>query len=189
MRLNIKQSVITATLVNLLYLGGCVPPAAFVQMSAMKQSEEYAIKQFQIAESYRIEENFEQAYRHYRYAAYEGHQEAARWLGKYYYEGIGTKKNYYSARRIFEMIVLRDEADEEQEAYLYLCEIDFYGKGRPATVVQGYKWMLIATRDDPDMRKQLHAELQPDIKQRHIETAVRYAKSWLRWRNRDVSGI
>ena len=160
-----------------------------MQVSAIKQSEEYAIQQFQVAEGYRLEENFEEAYRHYRYAAYEGHQEAARWLGKYYYAGIGTNKNYHNARRIFEMIVQRDDEDLEQEAYLYLCEIDFYGKGRPAAVIQGYKWMLIGTRKNPEKRKQLEKELQANIELRQIESASKYAKSWLRWRNRDVSGI
>ncbi len=189
MRVDYKHKVIVVALAHLLCLGGCVPPAAIVQMSAMKQSEEYAVQQFQIAESYRLEEKFEKAYQYYRYAAYEGHQEAARWLGKYYYAGIGTKKNYHSARRIFEMIVQRDDADQEQEAYLYLCEIDFYGKGRPAAVIQGYKWMLIGTRKNPAKRKQLEEELQANMKLQHIKSASRYAKSWLRWRNRDVSGI
>lgn len=180
---------VSMMLISVLCLGGCVPPAAVVQLSAMKQSEEYAVQQFQIAENYRYEENFEKAYQHYRYAAYKGHQEATRWLGKYYYNGIGTDKNYQSARRIFEMLVQRDKEDQEKEAYLYLYEIYFYGKGQPATVIQGYKWMLIGTRNRPDKRRQLEAELHAKIQPQHIQTAIKYARNWLTWRKRDVSGI
>ena len=188
-RINFKHIVVVVSLINTVCMGGCVPPTALVQLTAMNQSDEYAVQQYKLAENYRLEENFEKAYRHYRYAAYEGHQEAARWLGKYYYAGIGTKKNYRSARRIFEMLVQRDDADLEQEAYLYLCEIDFYGKGRPTTVIQGYKWMLIGTRKNPAKRKQLEEELRADIESRQIKTATKFAKSWLQWRNRDTSGI
>ena len=176
-------------LIVLLQLHGCVDPFTSITMSAMKPDPVFAAQQFEIAEQYRQESNFPLAYKHYRYAAYKGHQEAAKWLGTFYYKGLGTDKDYYRARRVFEFLVQRDETDREREAYLYLYEIDFYGKGRPAAVVQGYKWMLIATRDDPDMRKQLQAELQPNMKQQHIETATKYAKSWLQWRGRDISGI
>ena len=181
--------ITVAALIVLLQLHGCVDPLTSITMSAMKPEPEFAAQQFEIAEQYRQESNFAKAYKHYRYAAYKGHQEAVKWLGIFYYKGIGTDKDYYRARRVFEFLVQRDESDREREAYLYLYEIDFYGKGRPATVVQGYKWMLIATRDDPAMRKQLQAELQPKMKPRHIETAIKYAKSWLQWRDRDISGI
>ena len=178
-----------AVLIVLLQQYGCVDPITSITLSAMKPDPEYAAEQFEIAEQHRHESNYPKAYQHYRYAAYKGHQDAARWLGVLYYNGLGTQKDYWRARRVFEMLVQRDESDQEREAYLYLYEIDFYGKGRPATVVQGYKWMLIATRDDPVLRKQLQAELQPKIKQRQIEKATRYAKSWLQWRDRDASGI
>ena len=181
--------ITVGALIVLLQLHGCVDPFTSITISAMKPEPVYAAQQFEIAEQYRQESNFTKAYKHYRYAAYKGHQEAARWLGIFYYKGLGTDKDYHRARRVFEFLVQRDETDQEREAYLYLCEIDFYGKGRPAAVAQGYKWMLIATRDDPAMRKQLQDELQPSMKQRHIETGIKYAKSWLQWRGRDISGI
>lgn len=172
-----------------LQLNGCVPPFAAIQLAAMKQSEEYANQQFDIAESYRLESDFEKAYQHYRYAAFEGHQEAAMWLGKYYYNGIGTDKDYTKARRVFEMIVQRDEVDKEEESYLYLSEIDFYGKDRPSAIVQGYKWMLIGTRNSPVKRSKLKAELAPNMRAADIAKGTQFAKNWLQWRGRDTSGI
>ena len=87
------------------------------------------------------------------------------------------------------MLAWQDKNDERSEPYLYLADIDFYGQGKPRTIVQGYKWMLIGTRNDPLQRAQLAAQMEPEMTEHQIIKAKRMAKKWLQWRNRDVSGI
>ncbi len=170
-------------------LSGCAAIPGAVSLASMEFAEDDSQQNFNAAENYRLQYNYEKAFQHYRYSAFGGNQEAALWLAKYYYAGIGTEQNYYTARRVFEMIVWKDKQDQTDEAYLYLAHIDFYGQGRPRAVVQGYKWMLIGTRNDPITRDEFKAKMEPEMSDRHVAKATVFAKKWLQWRNRDISEI
>ena len=173
----------------MLSLAGCAAAPSAISLVSMNSAQDEAKQNFYAAEDYRLQCNFEKAYQHYRYAAFGGSQEAALWLGKFYYDGIGTQRNYSKSRRVFEMIAWQDDQDQVNEAYLYLADIDFYGKGRPRAVIQGYKWMLIGTRDDPFKRAELKTKMEAEMNDRHIKKANEFAKKWLQWRKRDIAGL
>ncbi len=170
-------------------LNSCAAAPGLIQLAASESSKEDAEKNFLMAEEYRLQSNDEMAFQYYRYSAFGGHQQAALRLGKYYYQGIGTPQDFFAARRIFEMIAWQDKLDKADEAYLYLAEIDFYGRGRPRTEIQGYKWMLIGTRRDSTKRLEMKKRMDPEMSQREISKAVEIAEKWLIWRDRDISGI
>ena len=172
-----------------LFMAGCAATPGIASVVSMRYAKDDAQLNFNAAEEYRLQFDYENAFRHYRYSAFGGNQEAALWLAKYYFDGIGTRQDYATARRVFEMIAWRDEHDQVNEAYLYLADIDFYGKGRPPAVIQGYKWMLIGTRDDPVKRAELKAEMETEMNDRQITKANKFAKKWLQWRKRDTAGL
>ena len=181
---------ITVLVVTVL-CSGCLATATHGAMSltSMKIAKGDAQQNFYAAEDYRIQFNFEKAFQHYRYSAFGGNQESAMWVAIYYFDGIGTKQNYSKSRRLFEMIAWQDEQDQNDRTYLYLADIDFYGLGRPRAVIQGYKWMLIGTRNDPFKRNELKAKMEPEMSAQQIAKATQFAKKWLQWRDRDISGI
>lgn len=170
---------------------GCFAQATHSAMSltSMKFARDDAQQNFYAAEEYRSQFDYENAFKHYRYSALGGNQEAAMWVAIYYFDGIGTERDYPRSRRVFEMIAWQDKQDQNDRAYLYLADMDFYGLGRPRMVIQGYKWMLIGTRNDPFKRSELKAKMEPEMSERQIVKATRFAKKWLEWRKRDSSGI
>ena len=170
---------------------GCFATATHgvVSLTSMKFAHDDATLNFYAAEDHRLQFNFEKAFQHYRYSAFGGNQEAAMWVAVYYFDGIGTQQNYTKSRRLFEMIAWQDKQDQNDRTYLYLAEIDYYGLGKPRAVIQGYKWMLIGTRNDPFKRSELKEQMASEMTPEQIAKATKFAKSWLDWRDRDSSGI
>lgn len=164
---------------SLLFFTGC---ADIILARAVYETHRDADLNFKKAEQYREDNNLEQAIRHYRFAANGGHALAAYTLGTYYLHGIGTEPNIILARRYFVQTV---RIEDHTNAYLQLADIDFHGKGRPRAVIQGYKWMLIATRDDNKLRKQYQQTMDAEMTPAYITKAHSYAQKWLKAHKRN----
>lgn len=122
----------------------------------------------------------------YRRAANGRHALAAYVIGSFYAEGYRVPQNFTKARRYLEVACYEQDI---HEAYLYLADIDFNGKGNPKLPVQGYKWMLIATRDNSPLRDEMRIEMDPQMTEKQIILAQKHATVWLTARKRSVVGV
>lgn len=128
----------------------------------------------------------DQAFSLYRRAANGRHALAAYVVGSYYAEGFSGPQDYTMARRYLDVATFEQDI---HEAYLYMADIDFNGKENPKLMVQGYKWMLIATRDNSLLRDEMRAEMEPKMTTKQILLAQKHALAWLTARKRSVKGI
>ena len=117
-----------------------------------------------------------------RRAANGRHARAAYEMGKFYEEGIYTKKNYRIARHYY--FIAAYEGDIKY-AYISLAEIDFYGKGRSPAIELGYKWMLVGTRGDSKLQDKMRLKMDPEMTVKGMANAQKSASSWMRSRKLD----
>lgn len=174
-------------LILILLLQGCGLNPLAVMPAAMLETKREAENNYIKAKALEDEGKPEQAYWLYRRAANGRHGLASYVVGTYYAEGYHhVKQDFQTARRYFDVAVFESDLSD---AYIYLAEIDFYGKGKPRAVVQGYKWMLIGTREDPLLRHEMRAEMDTEISAKQQSIAEKHAVKWLQAKKRSTSGV
>lgn len=181
---NMKHSV--WLLVFIFILTGCVMSPVAIMPMAIMDTNKNAASNYEKAKKLEDEGFPEQAFPLYRRAANGRHALAAYVVGSYYAEGFTVPQNYRAARRYLDVAVYEQDI---YEAYLYLADIDFNGKGHPQLKVQGYKWMLIATRDNSILRDEMRAEMEPQMTAEQINLGNKHALAWLAARKRSIKGI
>ena len=167
-------------------LHGCGANPFAIMPAAMLETNREAENNYIKAKELEDQGKPEEAYWLYRRAANGRHPIASYVMGTYLAEGYYTRQDYVGARRYFDIAAF--EADL-MDAYIYLAEIDFYGKGKPRAVVQGYKWMLIGTREDPLLRREMRDEMDAEMTEKQLVTAEKYAMAWLEARERSTVGV
>lgn len=183
---NAKLNYFISLLVVISLLTGCaINPVAIMPM-AITETNRNATSNYEKAKKLEDDGFPEQAFPLYRRAANGRHALAAYIVGSYYAEGFTVPQNYTTARRYLDVATYEQDI---HEAYLYLADIDFNGKGNPQRKVQGYKWMLIATRDNSILRDEMRAEMEQQMTPEQINLGQKHALAWLTARKRSIKGI
>jgi TPR repeat protein len=173
-------------LVFIFILTGCAINPVSIMPIAIMETNKNAASHYEKAKKLEDEGFPEQAFTLYQRAANGRHALAAYVVGSYYAEGFIVPQNYTAARRYLDVAVYEQDI---HEAYLYLADIDFNGKGNPQMRVQGYKWMLIATRDHSILRDEMRADMEPQMTAEQINLGYKHALAWLTARKRSIKGI
>jgi hypothetical protein len=172
--------------VSLVTVSCATDPFTSILISGMAETKREAGNNYLLAKQMQDEGRPQEAFWKYRLSANGGHPMAAYVMGTYYVEGIHAPRSYDVARHYFYIAAYKADL---REAYLYLADIDFYGRGRPRATDLGYKWMLIGTRDNSLLRAKMRTEMDPEMTSGGRAHAQKHALAWMRARNLDPAGV
>ncbi len=172
--------------VSLVTVGCATDPFTSILFSAAVETKREADNNYLLAKQIQDDGRPQEAFWKYRLSANGGHPMAAYVMGTYYVEGLYTPRNYDVAHHYFYIAAYKADL---RDAYIYLADIDFYGRGRPRATDLGYKWMLIGTRDNSLLRAKLRTAMDPEMTSDGRAHAQKHALGWMRARNLDPAGI
>jgi len=123
---------------------------------------------------YGVPQDFTEGVRWYTRSALQGWPDALFMLAETYYKGEGVPEDLQKAADLFLLCAITGDADGQWAFGICVA----FGEGRDRDPIEGYAWLLMASRQgQEDAQKEL-SQLEPQMGAQDIELAEEMADHW-----------